>query len=591
MGRAFFQILKISFAIFSMFVMTNTYGQNNKEIDSLISLSNETLDLSKKIEVYARLSRKYHNVNLKEAKDYALKGISLSNQIDLSNFNGELYRSLGDIAIKQDSMNLAEQYYLTAYEYFKEQDKQRDQVMVMNVLGNIEYMRNKYSQAMDYYLEAVKLTEKNSFNEFLGHLYHNIAGINVDFQNNYTDAIKNFSVALELFKSNGDSVNMASVYHSLGSTYQKMGDTIQSLNYYYEAKEFDIKNNNTDGIAETNFGIAGIKSLSGAYKESNNYLYDAIKLFTKSNNHYAPPPSTGVSKCYEALARNYYQLNNIDSSLYYFKEAYKIAKQNNQISLIASTSKGIAKIWDFKSKTDSAYFYYKIFKTYSDSLLNKENIKKLAFQDAQFKYEKKLNEEHQRQLRENEKERLNYIILIVVIGALVLVIIIMFLLLKLWKNKVKRSHLEQKALKSELETRNKELTTHVMYQVRKNEFTLSIIKKLQSNIYKLKTENRGLIENIIKDLERDSSNSSWEDFEVRFHRVHADFSKKLLKKYPDLTSNELRLCAFLRLNMNTKEISAITYQSVNSIDTARSRLRQKLGLEKDENLTGFLIQF
>ena len=68
-------------------------------------------------------------------------------------------------------------------------------------------------------------------------------------------------------------------------------------------------------------------------------------------------------------------------------------------------------------------------------------------------------------------------------------------------------------------------------------------------------------------------------------------NQKLLEKYPDLTANELRLCAFLKLNMNTKEISAVTYQSTNSIDTARSRLRQKLGIKKDDNLIAFLSQF
>ena len=58
--------------------------------------------------------------------------------------------------------------------------------------------------------------------------------------------------------------------------------------------------------------------------------------------------------------------------------------------------------------------------------------------------------------------------------------------------------------------------------------------------------------------------------------------------YTKLLRNEKKLCAFLRLNMTTKEISAITYQSVNSITVARSRLRKKLGIDKDENLIAYL---
>ena len=69
-----------------------------------------------------------------------------------------------------------------------------------------------------------------------------------------------------------------------------------------------------------------------------------------------------------------------------------------------------------------------------------------------------------------------------------------------------------------------------------------------------------------------------------------DFYKALNKKFPDLTNNERKLCAFLRLNMSTKEISAITFQSVHSITIARSRLRKKLNItHSDISLTDFLL--
>ena len=72
--------------------------------------------------------------------------------------------------------------------------------------------------------------------------------------------------------------------------------------------------------------------------------------------------------------------------------------------------------------------------------------------------------------------------------------------------------------------------------------------------------------------------------------VHEDFYDALNKKFPDLTPNEKRLCAFLRLNMTTKEISAITHQSVQSINMARFRLRKKMNMEHDDNLISFLGQ-
>jgi DNA-binding CsgD family transcriptional regulator len=84
----------------------------------------------------------------------------------------------------------------------------------------------------------------------------------------------------------------------------------------------------------------------------------------------------------------------------------------------------------------------------------------------------------------------------------------------------------------------------------------------------------------------------WQEFEAHFTRVHSDFYQKLQEKYPNLTANEKKLCAFLRLNMSTKDISAITYQSINSITVARSRLRKKLNIEgEDIHLINYLMEF
>ena len=119
---------------------------------------------------------------------------------------------------------------------------------------------------------------------------------------------------------------------------------------------------------------------------------------------------------------------------------------------------------------------------------------------------------------------------------------------------------------------------------------LKISEKLKKANLGEKAENRKILEEIITELESGTSSDTWKEFEVRFQQVHADFYKKLNKQYPDLTPNELRLCAFLRLNMSTKDIAAITYQSLNSIDMARFRLRKKMGLDKDVNLVAFLIK-
>jgi len=85
-------------------------------------------------------------------------------------------------------------------------------------------------------------------------------------------------------------------------------------------------------------------------------------------------------------------------------------------------------------------------------------------------------------------------------------------------------------------------------------------------------------------------NTVWNEFEVRFQQVHRDFYQKLTERYPDLTPNEIKICAFLKLNMTTKDISAITFQTVKSIQVARNRLRKKMGIDREENLIALLQQ-
>jgi DNA-binding CsgD family transcriptional regulator len=150
--------------------------------------------------------------------------------------------------------------------------------------------------------------------------------------------------------------------------------------------------------------------------------------------------------------------------------------------------------------------------------------------------------------------------------------------------------MEKQNLELELEFRNKELSTHVMYLFKKNEFISSIISKLLAVKSKNHSEDNMWIMEILREMQSNVDNTVWEEFERRFQQVHEDFYEKLRLKYPDLTPNEIKICAFLKLNMTTKDISAITFQSVKSIQVARNRMRKKMGIIRDENLISIIQQ-
>ena len=119
-----------------------------------------------------------------------------------------------------------------------------------------------------------------------------------------------------------------------------------------------------------------------------------------------------------------------------------------------------------------------------------------------------------------------------------------------------------------------------------------IVDRLDCAKANLKTENIPEIENIIQNLNASLDNDVWEEFEIRFLNVFEGFYENIQKIFPDLSLNEKRLAAFLRLDMSTKEISSITNQSPHSINIARTRFRKKLNLaNSDMKLSSFLSQF
>ena len=156
----------------------------------------------------------------------------------------------------------------------------------------------------------------------------------------------------------------------------------------------------------------------------------------------------------------------------------------------------------------------------------------------------------------------------------------MLMLAKYFKESVQKKDWELTLL-SKTNHQNNSLINElldVVYEIKESctSIDLKLSQKLEDKILKIKGNFR---------------NKSWEQFETYFKNVHPFFSDNLLKEYPNITSEELRLCYFLRLNMTSKEIASITNKEMHSIDIARYRLRKKLHLDRHIKLHEFLSNF
>lgn len=151
---------------------------------------------------------------------------------------------------------------------------------------------------------------------------------------------------------------------------------------------------------------------------------------------------------------------------------------------------------------------------------------------------------------------------------------------------------EKEIIALELKLKEKELTTNAMSLLQQKEQYESLIQKL-SEIHKESNDDLAStkIAAVIQETKASLKSYNWEEFQHVFEKVHVDFYNNLLKKFPNITPNEKKISAFLRLGLSTKDISSITNQTPHSILIARSRLRKKLGLSKEENLTQYISTF
>ncbi len=151
------------------------------------------------------------------------------------------------------------------------------------------------------------------------------------------------------------------------------------------------------------------------------------------------------------------------------------------------------------------------------------------------------------------------------------------------------SEKEKSILRQEIDNQKKQLTMNALNMIRQGEIIQSTISELNKVFPFTSHEGRLILNSVISQFNDKTNEHLQKEFEICFEKVHSDFYTNLTSAIPDISVREKRLCAFLRMNMTSKEIAAITFQTTNAIDVARHRLRKKIGVENDEGFMRFLM--
>ena len=159
----------------------------------------------------------------------------------------------------------------------------------------------------------------------------------------------------------------------------------------------------------------------------------------------------------------------------------------------------------------------------------------------------------------------------------------------------KEEELRKKQMKLDLEHKAEDLAASTMNVIRKNEILLEIdteLEKVAENMSEDRNKSLKILSRIRHQIHDNiQHDNAWKTFEQNFDVVYDDYLKRLSQKYPHLTMADKKMCAYLKMDLSSKEIAPLLNITVRSVEMTRYRLRKKLGLSREDNLTEFLQKF
>ena len=443
-------------------------------------------------------------------------------------------------------------------------------------------------------IEQIKqLADKTGNQEFLIDYYNQLGVTYYYEQLDMPKSFEYFKKALELSKKLNIEKNISRTLSNYGLAYLEKENHETALSYFRQAIASYKKEYKKEGTMEfySNMGVAFIYAQK--YDSATYYLDKSLSLAKET------PGLDDDAERLMYLGVFNQEIGNNDKALSYLQDAFKLINSLSSFRSKILVCEGLADAYAGQGLFKEAHDFRNKEKLYRDSL----RVVSLEESSLSYKYKSELDDLKNRnriQQIENDKESERFQFW-VVIGILVIVLLTgfaIFLVFRYRSNQKRlfllneKEKLEKNQVTLELEANEREVAAKSMFLLEKDNLINHISDKLRTTLPKLEGDAYTVVNSLVSELHYSVNNKRWDEFELRFNKVHPTFIQNLEKKHPKLSNNERKLCAFLLMNMSSKDISSITGQTVHSINIARSRLRNKLDLvHTGEELGYYLMKF
>jgi len=577
--------LRIFLSILFILCAEIAAAQGINKTESLDSILRNIKDPNEKVDLIIQFLDKPENYYADNAIGIANRAYLIAEQNNYALGKVRAMLKLGNSYFRSSNYKKAMEYAQRSKEMAEDLGFDKELAGSLSLIGTIYTDLGDYDNSSPYFFKSLKLFEKLNDKEGTS---RSLGDIGMDFYNqkDYKKALEYYNKALTIAKQINSQPAIKKQYNNIAALYGYLQNYDTAIVLLRKALVINIKLGDKLGQASNGINIGYIQMNKGNYDDALLSFRQALDLAKELNN------SRRMAECYLNFGFCYYTAKRIEESIEFFKKALQEGQKNGYYRIISPAAKMLNKIYTEKLDTIKAYKYVTLEKIAGDSLYASQEQKHILKLELQYIYEKK-------EIERQREQHIKTFIILIIIFSLISGLVILGLLFsrsrlksKLVVTEKKKIELEKDKIESELRLKEKELTVNLISLIKKNEMFSEISEKLVQLEHNTKgTEAKEIITKISKQLINTNDDKMLNEFSIRFQEVHAGFYEKLLKTYPDLTQNDLKLCAFLRLNMSTKDIAELTNQELNSISKARQRLRKKLEISgADTNLVIFLSQ-
>lgn len=557
-----------------------------------------------KINYWIKWISKNTKTNTQRALDLSTAGLSLARKAEYRHGEAKLLRLKGLCSLFLNDHTTYLTYADSSAVLFKQLGMWELAITNEMNLGSINTgTLGNYGEGFRHYKEALEIAKNNGIESQVPNAMAGMAGIYLDLKD-LDKALKQYLLAMTFSGPWKDRNAPALIRESIGEIYLET-DKLDSATYYLnDALRIFIINENKGGEVSVLTNLSELARKRGQLKTALDYDLRALEL-SKEFSYKRP-----LIYCYESLGKTYWALHEPKKSREYFLPALRMSEELNMKDDIAESASFLALIEEAEKNYDASLHYLKLSRVYSDSVLNEEKNRQLAWLATHFETEKK-SQEIEILTKDNTLKRAY----LISSGAGTVLLLTLGILVFNWRNLKNKKQLEiarmnsemidrkrelaetelrarqaeELRLRSDLEFKNKELMTHALHLIQKNETLITLKSKFVEIRKSLPDTLAGRL-NPLNNLVRMSLNmdKDWDGFRLHFEKVNNGFFEKIQSQYPSLSAKDLKLCALMKLNLETKEIASILDISPESVKVARHRLRKKFDLPTDQSLHAFL---